>query len=102
LREWLGRDPNLDLGPPPYIVFVLPQLVKHLVEGCLVGCFKPASLRACIAEELHVPLEYREVYNFIRRLTRRGLIEKEGDCYKPTEKLYELLMMNNDKTLRLL
>jgi hypothetical protein len=55
-----------------------------------------------MAEELRMPLEYRDVYNFIRRLARKGLVMREGNCYKPTEKLYELLMVNDDKTLRLL
>jgi hypothetical protein len=102
LREGLGQDPNLDLGPPPYIVFVSPQLINHVVRNCLTGCFTPATLRACIAEELRIPLEYREVYNFIRRLARRGLVMREDRCYKPTEKLYELLIVNDDKILRLL
>ena len=102
LGERLGQYPNPNVELSSYNVFVSPQLIKLVVERCLVGCFTPASLRACIAEELRIPLEYREVYNFIRRLTRKGLIMREGNCYKPREKLYELLMVNDDKVLRLL
>ncbi len=102
MGERLGQYPNPNVELSSYNVFVSPQLIKLVVERCLVGCFTPASLRACIAEELRIPLEYREVYNFIRRLTRKGLIMREGNCYKPTEKLYELLMVNDDKVLRLL
>jgi hypothetical protein len=76
--------------------------MRHLAERCLTGCFSPASFRACVAEELRVPIDYSEAYNYIRRLTRRGLARKEGRCYMLTAKAYELLMVNDDKTLRLL
>jgi hypothetical protein len=101
LGERQGRDPSLDPEIPPFIVNASLELIRYLVERCLVGCFTPASFRACVAEELRVPIDYSEAYNYIRRLTRRGLARKEGKCYTLTAKAYELLEINDNTLLQL-
>jgi hypothetical protein len=101
LGERRGQDPSLGPGIPPFIVNASPELIRYLVERCLVGCFTPASFRACVADELRVPIDYSEAYNYVRRLTRRGLARKEGRCYTLTAKAYELLEMNDTTLLQL-
>jgi hypothetical protein len=102
LGERRGQDPSLDPGIPPFIANASPELIKYLAERCLVGCFTPASFRACVAEELGIPIDYSEAYNYIRRLTRRGLARKDGKCYTLTDKAYELLEMNDNTLLQLM
>jgi hypothetical protein len=101
LGERRGRDPNLDPGVPPFIVNASPELIRYLVERCLIGCFTPASFRACVADELGIPVDYSEAYNYVRKLTRRGLARKEGKCYTLTAKAYELLETNDNTLLQL-
>ena len=101
MGERQGRDPSLGLVISPFIANASPELIRHLAEECLVGCFTPASFRACVAEELGVPIDYVEAYNYIRRLTRCGLARKEDRCYTLTAKAYELLEMNDNTMLQL-
>jgi hypothetical protein len=101
LGERRGRDPSLDSRASPFIANASPELIRYLAGRCLTGCFTPASFRACVAEELSVPIDYSEAYNYIRRLTRRGLARKKGRCYTLTAKAYELLEMNDNASLQL-
>jgi hypothetical protein len=101
LGERRERDPSLGLATSPFIANASPELIRYLAERCLTGCFTPASFRACVAEELGVPIDYSEVYNYIRRLTRRGLARKEDRCYTLTAKAYELLEINDNTLLQL-
>jgi len=101
LGERRGRDPSLGLVTSPFIANTSPELIRYLVERCLTGCFTPASFRACIAEELGVPIDYSEAYNYIRKLTRHGLARKDGKCYTLTDKAYELLEINDTTLLQL-
>jgi hypothetical protein len=101
LGERRGRDPSLDSRTSPFIANASPELMRHLAERCLTGCFTPASFRACVAEELRVPIDYSEAYNYVRRLTRSGLARKNDKCYTLTAKAYELLEMNDNSLLQL-